>query len=330
MAKYKTFLYSSSVLYGATIHMSSIYPDSGPSIGGNDFIITGSGFNPLIWDDEFTGVVLDVAKWVDISSGSGSIATGSSHLQLSTGVTGGSVAGVETVNTFTNFQFEVRTLIPNITNYPDTTVVLLDYRMYVDANNYASIRLDLDSDGDMTLYCETYVGGTRMNNYYSSSWTRGLSVFKILRYGDSVYFIVNGSVVHKNVGVSTSLATIRMFSYNDAATYDVYNIIVEQFKYRSFVVFDDQPVHNTITVSDYRVRGLVCPSMDNKDRSAAHAGLVDVVIIGINKWTENDAYEYYFEDSLRVINSEQSDVKLSFINDDQIKTKTGVKKGIGL
>jgi len=48
MAKYKTFLYSSSVVYGAVIHMYSIYPDSGPSIGGNVFVIIGSRFVLLI------------------------------------------------------------------------------------------------------------------------------------------------------------------------------------------------------------------------------------------------------------------------------------------
>ena len=52
--------------------------------------------------------------------------------------------------------------------------------------------------------------------------------------------------------------------------------------------------------------------------------------VGIGNISSSDAYEYYYVDSLKVINSEQSDVRLSFISDDQIKTKEGVKKGIGL
>ncbi len=327
MAKYSTFLYGSSILYGATIDYFG--PNRGPSIGGNDFIITGAGLNPTQWDDDFLAGILDLVKWTDISAGSGAVTTGSAHLGLTTGATAGSVAGVESNQTWDDVQGEIRVIIPRIATFPLSTVTLINYMLRIDANNYASIRIDMDSAGAMTLICETYVSSVLINSY-SASWTRGLSIFKILRLGDAVYYIANGEIIHKTIGFPLVSAPFRFYAYNAAALYDVFGVIVEYFKFRTFAVFGDQPVHDTVTVSHNRLRGIVVPSVDNKEQSAAFAGLVSLSVVSSTVLTSPEPYEYYYLDELRVINSEQSQTLLSFINDEQIKTKDGVKKGIGI
>jgi len=329
MAKYNTFIYGTGILYGMAMSITGVSPFRGPSTGGNNFIIEGSGFDPLQWNDDFTAGVLNLSRWTDISGGSGSLTTGSSHLTLDTGAVGGSIAGVESKAVWTNVQSEIRVTIPHITVYPVSTVYLINYVLYVDANNYASMRLELDTQGTMTLVCDLYSLGSLVTSY-STPWTRGLSTFKILRYNDKVYFIANGSVIYTEVGMSTSLATYRIYADNVAAAYAVSGIIVESFVFRPYAVFADNPVHDSVTVSVNRMRGTVVPSTDTKGQSAAYAGLVDVSVVAGGTYTALNAYEYYYLDSLRVINSEQSDIKMSFINDAQIKSKTGVKKGVGV
>ena len=100
--KFSLFKYGTGILYGTLLSLDSISPDSGPSTGGVDFVIRGDSFQFLSFDDTFEGSVLDVTKWTDISSGTGTVATGSSHLQLSSGTTLGSVAGIEMLSNFTN------------------------------------------------------------------------------------------------------------------------------------------------------------------------------------------------------------------------------------
>lgn len=327
MALYSIFRYGSGILYGTSSIIDYIYPNDGPSIGGNNFVITGVNFNPLQWDDGFTDALLDPLKWTDISSGSGSLSTGASHLQLSTGTTVGSVSGISSVAGWVGFQGEVRINIPSIYLFPDSSADLIVYQIRIDSNNYASMRISVDNVGKITLTCEVVLLGSVISSF-STTWTNGLSVIRILRYGEIVYFITNGVIIHAFYGFSLMPIYVRIWSENDpSVSYDV-NTIVNEFKYKTFAVFGGRPVHNTTVVSDFRIRGIVVPSIDDKDQFAAYAGPVDVSVVGESPVEALGAYTYYYLDSLRVINSIQSGVMVSFINDNQIKTKDGVKKGI--
>jgi len=326
---YSTFKYGSGITYGTLAFLETLSPEEGPSIGGNSFIITGANLDPQQWDDDFLAGVLDLAKWTDISSGSGSVSTGTSHLQLDTGAAPGSVAGVASVAGWTGLQAEVRVLIPVVTVYPDTSADVFVYQFRVDANNHAILKINRGNAGVLTLTCESTLVGTVVDTF-STTWTPGLSTFKILRYGAILYFIVNGSVLHTFRGFSVLPVFVRLWAENDPAVAYAAAPTVELFKYRTFVVFGDQPVHDVITVSDYRIRGVVVPSVNEHIVSAAYAGPVDLAIVGEGVLNVPDAYEYYYLDSLRVINGVQSGVKLSFIGDEQIKTKTNIKKGVGL
>ena len=330
MAKFITFLYGTGVLYGMNTAIDSVSPEQGPSIGGNKFIISGEGFDPRQWNDLFNTGLLDTVKWTDISSGSGSISTGPFHLQLSTGTTIGSIAGVESKALFTDAQGEIRTTFNPIIVYPNNDVSLVDYLFYIDANNYAKMSVTLSGlDKSLKLSCEVYVGGTLADNSIPLDWTTGLSVFKILRKGTTIYFIANGEVIFKSMRFVNNPATFRIYSNNLTDTLDVNGTKIEWFAYRTYAAFGEQVVHDTLVVSNNRVRGIVPPSIDDRTIEAAYAGLIDVFVAGNGSYTLNNAYEYYYLESLKVINSSQFDTKLSFINDEQVATPEGYSKGLG-
>lgn len=327
MSKYVTFKYSTGILYGGSVSVSSVSPILGPSTGGNAFVITGSGFNPQTCDSQFTGA-LDPAKWSDISAGGGSIATGANHLVLTTSASAGALSGVESVPVFYNCQGEVRVILPRILSYPSSTVELVTFMAWVDASNYAKMSVQLGTTStDLKLVCEVYNGGFQVD-YYETDWTVGLSVFKILKWGTKVIFLANGSEVYTSVHFKTSVINYRIYAYNGSASYNVDDTVVEHFMYRPYAVWDDTPVPDTLIVSGSRMRGIVPPSKDNKEQSAAYSGLVDVAVVSTDTITSTDVYEYYFVDSLKVIASDQFDFYLSFIDDAQIATPTGAKKGL--
>lgn len=328
MSGYSTFKYGAGVLYGSSAAVTSVDPETGPSVGGNTFVVVGSGFDPRQWDSYFDGVTLDAAKFIDISSGTGSSATDSPNLALASGTTAGGVGGVETVPAWTNAQAEVGIIISPIEAYPATEVELFTLSLYVDANNYAEFSIVLGTSAStLALRFKTVVAGVTTATA-DTTWTTGLTTLKILRWGATVYFIVNGIVIKVVEQFVAASGKFRLMSRNVAANYDATSR-VEVFYFRPFVVFDDRPVHDIEVVSDYRVRGLVPPSWDAKLVEAAYAGLVDVSVVGNGLDTLADAYEYYYQDVLTVINSGQSDTKLSFTSDTTTVTPTGIDKGLG-
>ena len=110
--KFSLFKYQTGILYGSVLTFDSISPDSGPSTGGQNFVVKGSAFEYPTFDDTFLSVILDPAKWVDISAGTGSATTGSYHLQLTSGATATGVGGVEMLTGHTNIQYEAKVNIP--------------------------------------------------------------------------------------------------------------------------------------------------------------------------------------------------------------------------
>ena len=325
MASFLTFKYGTGILYGGSSYITEVDPARGPSTGGNAFVITGSEFNPQTCDNEFT-TPLSALQWTDISAGGGSIATGTNHLVLTTGAVAAALAGIESVPTFYDCQGEVRITIPKILTYPVSTVELLTFMLRVDASNYAKLSIQLDAT-DLKLICEVYTGGIQVD-YYEEDWTIGLSIFKILRWGEKIIFLANGSEVYTSSHSSAAVAKYRVYAYNDAANYNVDNVVVEHFKYRPYVAWGDSLVPDVVVVSSTRIRGIVPPSLDNKGQLAAYSGDVDVAVVSNDTIISVAGYEYYFVDALKVIESTQFDVRLSFIDDDQIATPEGTKKGL--
>lgn len=330
MALYGSFKYGSGTLYGTTAGVDAVTPEVGSSKGGDKFIVKGSGFDPRQWDDLFDAVSLDILKWTDISSGTGSVSTGAFRLQLDTGATAGSVAGVESVAAWGNTQGEIRVVVPRFDRFPLTEVVLSSLTLYVDADNYAVTKLVMGKSlSTLKLVCEVYRGGILKDSKTVQNWTRGLSVIKILRFDAVLWFIVNGSVIMRSAQFIQDSATFRITNTNQSAAYDVQGVRVEHFYYRPFAVFGKEPVHDTVVVSDKRVRGSTPPSRDVRYRNAAYAGLVDVGVVGVAYGAKVDAFEYVYESALNIINSVQAGVRMSLINDDQIKTPSGETKGLG-
>lgn len=329
MGYYSLFKYGTGVLYGPDTTIGSVTPIEGPAPGGNSFVIAGTGFDPRQWDDYFTGLVLDPAKWTDASVG-GAVTTGAYHLSLSTGVGAGSTAEIESVMQWGSTQGEARVIISNPASPPLSDVDVFALTLWVNATNYAELYVRLDKYGGLKLCCEAWVGGLKSGELKSLlPWTTGLSVFKILRYNSDLYFIANGSVICRLPGFLTTSAYFRMSSRNLAAAYDVNVTRVEWFYYRPFAVFQNQPVHDTVVVSDKRIRGRVPESRDVTWQFAAYDGSVDVSVVANSAVTSPSAYRYYYVYGMKSINSSQAGVELSLINDPQLVTPDGELKGLG-
>jgi len=325
MSVYSEKVYG-SFLYGPDpASISTVSPDTGPSIGGQSIIVEGVGFDPRQWDDLFDGLILDVAKWTDISGGGGSVSTGASRLQLTTGVVAGGVAGVSSAASWVNCQLEVRAILPSVT-IPVGTVIPLAFQLRIDANNYAMMFVELSNTGAYTLNCDVHRGGVSVGAY-TQTCSRGTLNLRILRWGRTVYFIFNGTIIYTNSNFVATAATARMYSSNLAINYDAL-ATVEWFYWRTFITLDNQLIYAPTVVSNSRVRGFTPPSINDKDVSAAYAGLVDVSIIANGTDTSTDAYEYYFTDRLRIMNLRQFGIKLSIIDDDQLITKSSESKGL--
>lgn len=319
LKKYSEFLYGPDI---STI--LSVSPDSGPSTGGQSIIIEGTDFDPRHWDDTFELGALS-ALWTDSSVGTGTVTTGASHLQLSTGTTAASFARIGSTNSWTDCQLEVRTILPQAAR-PAGTVVPLAFQLRVDATNYALMYINLLAAGTYTINCDVYRAGVSVGSY-SAACTRGLSNLRILRWGTTVYFIYNGIIIYYNENFVSTAATARIYASNGAQTYDVTST-VEWFYWRSFVVIDNQLIYAPTIVSNSRLRGFTPPSADEKGVLAAYAGLCNVSVVGVGTVTSLDSYEYYYTDRLRVLSIPQFDMLLSVIDDDQLITKSTMAKGL--
>lgn len=326
--KFSLFRYRTGILYGMLLAFDSISPDSGPSNGGVDFVIRGDSFQFPSFDDTFLGALLDVAKWNDISAGSGSVTTGSSHLQLTSGITLGSVAGIEMLSTFTNIQYESKVNIPPVTVNPTATVTLYQMQNFIDVNNQANIIVELEDDGTVTLRCQVYLGGS-LTDDYTTEWTTGISTFKILRWNTDIYFYANGFLIHSSKQGNLLAGTFRFFVDNRTTTYNVLNTVVEYVINRPYISFGDQVVHDLTVVSTNRARGLTPPSINDRNQAGSYEGLVDVSVVSNITQTQVDFYEYYYVDSLTLLNETQFDFKFSQIDDETVRTPTLSARGLG-
>lgn len=334
MGLYSDFLYAGTYAAGGDVYgfdtvLSAISVDSGPSTGGQRFVLTGESFGYSGYDDTWENSTLDAAKWSDISSGSGSISVASPNLLLNTGATSGSVAGVSSVSAVSNFQIETRVSIPAITTYPASSVSLFTYELYVDASNYCSFSVTQGTSRGTTALTASVVVGGRVVDTWSTSWTTGVSVFRILRFGSSVYFYANGTLFFSSKRFVTTGATVRYYASNDAATYSVAGVNVLHSLLKTFVAFGDQVVFDPVVVSSYRLRGLTPPSIDDRDQLAAYSGYVDVSVVSGGTVTRSNFYEYYFEDNLVVLNSPQFNVKMTIPDDTTVRTPVLESQGLG-
>lgn len=326
MAKYSTFLYGDGTFYGYTSVIDAILPSSGSAKGGESFVIKGSAFNNTSYDDTFSEALLDLLKWSSLASGTGTITTNSPYLKMSTGATSSSVAGVESVGTFSDFQWEIKTVFPSVSAYPVSSVKVIGVSAYIDSSNYAELSVNLTSSG-FTIDASVVVGGSTVDSY-SDTWSSGTSVLKVLRWKGDVYFYGNGVLLFKSTRFIDTAMNLRIYNSNNSASYNVFNTVVEYAKLLPYVAFGDQ-IQNTIVVAGNRVRGMTPPSIDVRGQEAAYKGLVDVSVVTSDTTTRSNFFEYYYDKSLTLVDSSQFNVKISIIDNDIVRTPDGVSIGLG-
>jgi hypothetical protein len=328
MGIYSSFVYGSGVFYGPLSSISYITP-SGPTTGGANYVLTGTSLDVDTYNDDFSNPILSAILWTDISSGTGTVTSGSPGLLLNTGATAASYAGVETNSSFSNIQFGIKFYLSSFTSYPGSTVELISFISYVDATNYAKMSVQIGSTAaSLDLVCEVYAGGLLVDSY-TTEWSLGYSTFNMARYGTNVYFVANGETIFTSRSFVTTTSTFRIYSYNGSSSYSITSLI-DYFIEKTFVMFGVlQADLSPIVVSSTRLRGLTPPSIDDKDQLTAFAGTVDIYVINSSTTLYSaDAYEYYYVDKFKSLNSSQDSVVLSLVDDDQVVTPTTKNKGI--
>ena len=326
--KFSLFKYGTGILYGPSLTFTDILPDRGPSTGGTPFVVLGSAFDYVSYDDDFKGAVLDPGKWTDISVGGGSATVSSEILHLSSGATAGDIGGVVmAAGAFDHIQYETKVNIPPVTVYPPILVSLFTISLYADANNYSNLSVNLAADGSVTLNCIAYKSSIQVGDY-SCSWTTGVSTFKILRWRSVVQFYANGSLVYECKQANILTSNFFFYVNNLADDYTIFDTKVDYIINRPYVVFGEQIVHDVVHVSELRLRGLTPPSIDYKDLEEAYAGTVHVHVVTNAAQTKPDAFEYYFLPGLILIDDKQFGYKVSDISDTTVRTPALVDRGL--
>jgi len=325
--KFSLFKYGTGILYGPSLSFTDVLPISGPSIGGTPFVVLGSAFEYTTFDDDFQGAILDPGKWSDISLGGGSATVGSALLHLSSGVVAGDIGAVIMNSGFDHIQYEVKLNIPIITVYPPILVSLFKISFYADPNNYSNISIDLAADGSVTLSCVVYKGGILVGSY-SCAWTLGVSTIKLLRWRSVIQFYANGFLIYecKQANILTSFFIFGVDNLAD--NYAIFDTKIDYIINRPYVVFGEQIVHDVITVSELRLRGVTPPSIDSRDLEAAYAGDVHVHVVTNAVQTKPSAFEYYFLPGLTLVDDKQFGYKVSDISDTTVRTPSLVNRGL--
>jgi len=324
---FSTYLWSGSG-YAESLALASVEPVTGSSVGGIPFIVTGDALNPVKWDSIFIGTSLEAGKFVDTSSGGGSVVTGAPHLKLITGSTAGASAQVQTVHSWADTQAEVEVLVPRVTNYPASEVTVFELTLRVDASNFTTFGVYLGPASDsLVLRAHSSLGGSQVFVQEQAIFA-GSSKFKILRWGTALIFVYNGVIFAVSEKFVSTSAKFELTAANKSAAYNL-ETKVSYFKYRPFVVFGGEPVHDTIAVSQKRLRGVVPASKDSKGVVAAYAGLVNVAAVGDGTVVKTDVFTYTFDSGLVLVSDRSSGIKLSIVGDDVLRTPEGVVRGLG-
>lgn len=315
------------ILAGPVANLTSVDPTTDYSIGGSVIAYFGEGFDPRDYDDLFTTLIIDPAKWNETLVGSAAYTTGLDHLIISTGTTIGSSIDVESIATFTDAQGEIRCRVrPSYPN-PTADVILISINARIDANNYAMFGITQDPTGAFYLFVEVYNTAVLVDSF-TQEVNYGSFDLKILRYGNILKFYSNGVEVFESTRFPLAAIMFAIYSDNVVSAFDV-EAEVEWFYFRTYVIHGGVYIDDPVVVSDTRLRFLVPASLDEKYNEGGYAGDVDAIVVGNGgSSTLVDAFTYTFKKELRILNSTQQNTKMDIINYDNVKTPNSKLKGL--
>jgi hypothetical protein len=281
-------LYTFTVVGAGQPNPTQITPITGSTIGGDEFVLTGTDLATFFYNDTFSDGVLNNVLWGQL--GPNPVTEGpigpAGAVQCNTGSIPGSYSGIEAQllklkgDFHDQIDFNISTNF--LKNLPASEVTLAAIEAYDDPGNF--IRLSYIVKGPTaktgTIRCEVWKGGVQLHvleqPYSASTGTLG-----IMRYYDDVeqdsraVFWLNGNQIQKTFDAPSCTLTLRIFSFNGGSPYQIQSSF-DSFKAKTVVLFKGpsgvEPSTAVIEVSEFRVRGLTPATVGE------WAGLVDIQV----------------------------------------------------
>lgn len=282
----------------------AITPDTGPLEGGTEVRVVSSALDMAACSDDFADGSLS-AIWTDTSSGTGYVLERSDDavVELSTGTTAGSSAGLETVETPNNVDVSVTIGVLAATiPFATSLVVLGELSLIVDPtpSTETDLRVRVEATGGgRVARIIARVNGQTTTNQFSIIGTVGLgtdvaqgavSNFRLIRVGSRVRVYVNETLLADLNWVPT-VGSIQFQVLNDAT--DASSVLARARSYvrNPVVVFGSEPMTTITSVGGTRLVGLTpeVPSAQCRDPL-----VVDISIEGCGGTTDSstDAFTY--------------------------------------
>lgn len=306
----------------------------GPIEGGTILTLiggtTGGSANVFIdtsRDDPFTGAVIDLAKWVASTAGSGTVVQ-DDDLRLRSGTTVASEAVLTSVGTFDRVS-EVQVAFSIVTSVvrlpPAATTRFLDFELRVNNSNYFRVSREYDAGlpaGRRDIFrVICVVGGATVEHVIIPSDTRG-GILRLTRVRNRVIVRANSFVIYDGAPfVAQAPASVVFRAVNPSATqpYD-FTVALDDFVVPVMVLFGNEPALVREVAADY-IRSespeIRTPRTVSLRVYTASGFLTELV----------DAFGYFLTFEFRVL-SNPAGTSIGIVNDRALRNRTAGRPGL--
>jgi hypothetical protein len=326
---------------------TDIVPNTGLTVGGTPFVITGDDVAYTGFDDAFNLGFLNLTEWQIIGPNTPIVRPVGPNgtVQIQTGTSSGTYAGLLNLllQPLADFHVEISFFVQNayLSSQPATEVTLAAIDAFIDTNNWQ--RLSLVVKGPTatqgTLRSEVWVAGEQIH-LLEVPFTANSGTLGLMRYLDPIedvqkaVFWLNGMKVTEFFDAPAGEMSIRFFAWNEGSSYNVQTNF-NDFISHSIIIFEDQTgcdvATNVVEVTSSRIRGNSPPTFNN------WAGPVTIIVsngsgldcraTGMGYWTYSFPPAYIVGQSSPGISASRV---LSFTNDPILRNPNPVNVGLGL
>jgi hypothetical protein len=341
-----TGTYTFTVVGAGAPNPTSVDPNVGSTLGGDQVAIAGTDLATDFFNDTFSDGILNTVLWGQL--GINPVVEGplgpSGMLSVDTGVLPGSFSGLESIalrllgDFYDQIGFSVTTQF--LKNKPSSEVALAVLEAKEDDGNL--IRMSYIVSGPSasggTIKCEVWKSGT-LRHIFTQPYSGAEGTLGIMRFQDTVEndnraaFWLNGNKIFQSFDAPDCDLTLRFYAYNGASPYQVQTSF-DNFVAKSVVLFRGpggvQPAAGVTEVSEFRLRVLTPPTTNE------WAGLVDILVTNGSatccRGVLSNAFTYQFPEAFVVGRSQPfrpTDKELSLTNDPVLRN-IGPNVGNGL
>jgi lysophospholipase L1-like esterase len=290
----------------------------GSTDGGSPITLVGGGLVNTACDDDFTGVVIDAAKWATSLVGSGTVQQ-DDELLLRTGASASSSASLVSVPTFgpvvdIRAAFEIRTDV--LRHSPTDVVRFFDFELQLNASNYFRASRLYDPVFGHGFQFTAVVGGVTVDRVVVQNQEVVSGTLRVVRVAGRIIVSINSVVLYDdNPWLAVAPANIVFRAVNESAAvgYDVLTVL-DDFSVATVLLVGREPA--TVVRGDATYCRAISPpaAMPGKVSIAAYTCAGRVVRI-------NDAFEYLPAQQFVVMDA--SGVTIGILGDGTLRNAGG-------